>query len=233
MTVRLIRPVDSPQNDGSAVGRATLLRDRTFADPRESRPYPGGRIDRVDVRAIGLLDDEVAVVDYDDRWPTEFERLATPLRSLLATARIEHMGSTSVPGLAAKPVIDISVGLAIGASLAAATALQCGLEFRAVSPESVLFAIFERPGFRLANVHVRFAGSESERWDLLFRDFLRSHPEAALDYGNVKRKAADTVRGAGRATYSQTKAPFIASLADAIERWAVDTTWELPAHRLD
>src|SRR5687768_16128884 len=98
---------------------------------------------------VGLEDDEVRVVGYDATWPLAFDTLAAPLREHLLGARIEHVGSTSVPGLSAKPLIDISVGIPIGSSLSVATADRCRLTFRAVNPESVLFAIFERPSFRL------------------------------------------------------------------------------------
>ena len=186
---------------------------------------PDGRDhDAVGVDAVGLDDDVVRVVDYHPLWPSAFDALASPLRRHLPGSRIEHVGSTSVPGLAAKPLIDISVGLPPGGSLAAATAHECGLEFRAVNPESVLFAIFARPGFRLANVHVRYRGAESERWDILFRDFLRAHPAIAQRYGETKRAAAATVSGLGRSEYSETKAPFIRSLIPEIEAWATRST---------
>lgn len=178
--------------------------------------------------ALGLSDDEVTVVDYVDSWPTSFEALAAPLRDRLPEARVEHMGSTSIPGLPAKPLIDISVGLPPAASLPVALAEECGLSFRGVNPESVLFAIFESPGYRLANVHFRYAGAESERWDLLFRDFLRAHPVVARQYGDAKRRAAEAVDRRGRAAYSDTKAPFIRSLVGEIESWAVAMKWQLP-----
>ena len=137
---------------------------------------------------------------------------------------------TKYAWLGAKPLIDISVGLPPGGSLPAVLADECGLAFRAVNPESVLFAIFGRPGFRLANVHVRFMGAESERWDVLFRDFLRAHPVVAQEYGEAKRGAA-TVEGSGRSRYSDTKAPFIRSIIPKIEAWASKTDWRLAPPR--
>ncbi len=175
---------------------------------------------------IGLRDEEVVVVDYNADWPASHAKVAAPLRERLPMARIDHIGSTSVPGLAAKPVIDINVGLAANTSLHVDVVEACGLAFRAVNPESVLFAIFDRPGFRLANVHVRHAGSGAERWDLLFRDFLRAHPSVAADYGRAKRRACEAVAGRGRGAYSETKAPFIASITPQIHRWALETRWE-------
>jgi GrpB-like predicted nucleotidyltransferase (UPF0157 family) len=176
--------------------------------------------------AIGLGDDEVRVVDYDHSWPSLFESIAAPLRHELLASRVEHVGSTSVPGLAAKPLIDISVGLAPRSSLDEAVTTRCGLIFRAVNPESVLFALYERPGLRIANVHVRYMGEESERWDILVRDFLRTHRSVALQYGEAKRQAAAAADG--RAAYSATKAPFLNALSSEMERWSTTSGWQLP-----
>ena len=176
---------------------------------------------------VGLEDDEVRVVGYNASWPLAFETLAAPLREHLPGARIEHVGSTSVPSLSAKPLIDISVGIAIGSFLSVATADQCGLTFRAVNPESVLFAIFDRPTFRIANVHVRYRGAESERWDILFRDYLRANPGRVAEYREAKETAAATVEGRGRSRYSDTKGPFIRALIDEVEDWATASGWSL------
>lgn len=203
---------------GAEIPRALNDYSRTRAEAScEDRP--------MSLHSVGLADEEVRVVEYDAAWSDAFATLAAPLRGHLSRARVEHVGSTSVPGLAAKPIVDISVGLPTGGSLPAALAQRCRLTFRAVNPESVLFAIFERPGYRLANVHVRYIGSESERWDILFRDFLRAHPSVAQRYGEAKHRAADAVEAQGRSRYSETKAPFIISLTEEIEGWALASGW--------
>jgi GrpB-like predicted nucleotidyltransferase (UPF0157 family) len=172
-----------------------------------------------------LLDDEVHVVEHDPRWATTFQQISEPLRRALGEncARIDHMGSTSVPSLWAKPIIDVNVGLAPGGSFPAEVAQRCGATFRAVNPESVLFAIYDGDR-RIANIHVRYTGSEPERWDLLFRDFMRAHPEIAERYSAAKRQAA-LEHPTDRTAYSRAKGAFITNLAPDIEAWATATNW--------
>ena len=181
---------------------------------------------QAELAGLGLGDDEIRVVDYDPTWPVAFSVLAAPLREVLPAARVEHVGSTSVPGCAAKPLIDVSVGLPPGSSFDLEAATACGLSFRAVNPEAVLFARYDGSGLRLCNVHVREAGAPGERWDLLFRDFLRSHPHEAADYAQAKRRAAGA---ADRAAYSAAKAPFVESLRRRVETFARETGWQLGA----
>jgi GrpB-like predicted nucleotidyltransferase (UPF0157 family) len=172
-----------------------------------------------------LLDDEVLVVGYDVRWPVMFESVAARLGEALGdnVVRVDHIGSTAVPGLWAKPIIDVNLGLAPAGSFHVVAAESCGAVFRAVNPESVLFAFYEGRR-RVANVHVRRAGSEAERWDLVFRDFLRNHPAVVEEYGAVKRSVAGEYPG-DRDAYSRAKAPFIAGLAPDIEAWALSSGW--------
>jgi GrpB-like predicted nucleotidyltransferase (UPF0157 family) len=163
------------------------------------------------------------VVPYDPEWPHDFERLVLTLRSILPTARIEHIGSTAVPGCEAKPIIDVSVGVAPNSSLKVDAARSAGLEFRSISPTSAVFAISGEGGVRIANVHVRGRDSEAELRDLRFRDFLRSHPNVARDYVLVKRRAL--AAGKQGREYTTAKAPFIEGLDPRVRRWAGRTAW--------
>src|SRR5580658_3541580 len=101
----------------------------------------------------GLSRGETRVVPYDANWPIQFERIRKRLNSILPTARIEHVGSTAVPGCEAKPILDVCVGLAPGTRLGVDSARSIGLEFRSVSSESSLFA-GGRDGRRTVQVHV-------------------------------------------------------------------------------
>jgi hypothetical protein len=95
--------------------------------------------------------------------------------------RIDQIGSTAVPGLGAKPIIDIQVSVADFEPLAAfrRPLEQLGYVYRADNPERTKRYFREPPGRRRIHVHVRQAGSFSEQWALLFRDYLRAHPDGS------------------------------------------------------
>lgn len=161
------------------------------------------------------------MLPYDPEWPREFQRIRNRLRRLFPGARIEHIGSTSVPGCAAKPIIDISLGLAPGSSVRDSVFRAAGLTFRSVQPYSIVFAISRPDGSRAANVHVRYRGTEAELSDLRFRDFLRSHPEVVWNYVETKREAIASSRDG--ADYTRAKAPFIERVQESARRWAKKT----------
>ena len=139
----------------------------------------------------------VIVVDYDPAWPkryaTESERIRASLGDLVV--EIEHMGSTAVPGLAAKPVIDISVGLK-GLEL---TAEQVGgmreLGYEHLGELGLPGRLFFRKGGETSTHHVHAVVWRGEHWmrHLAFRDYLRSHSDEAQEYGEAKRRLAAEV----------------------------------------
>jgi GrpB-like predicted nucleotidyltransferase (UPF0157 family) len=176
----------------------------------------------------------ILIEPYSERWPEEFREVAAPLRAALGerALRIDHIGSTSVPGLAAKPVIDVQVtvaALADANSLAAA-----GLEEfadhadhrprGATGPEEDWQKrLFGRRGSPRANVHVRVAGRANQRYALLFRDYLRAHPDAARAYEELKRQLARELPD--RATYAVVKDPACDLIVIAAEAWATASGW--------
>jgi len=130
----------------------------------------------------------IELSEYDPRWPAQFEahrkRIASALRSRVT--RIEHIGSTSVPGLAAKPVIDVILdGVKPDDSRARAALHDAGYDIIVDEPGHAMFA----PADRSAHVHVWTERDEFER-HLLFRDWLRTHAEDCALYGHVKREFA-------------------------------------------
>jgi len=172
---------------------------------------------------LGLASGKVRVVRYDPEWPLLFQRIRNRLCNVLPTARIEHIGSTAVPGCEAKPIIDVSVGLTPGSVLRRDEARSIGLEFLAIRPDSVKFALSDKRGRHLAYVHMRHLDSEPELRDLRFRDFLRAHPDTVREYVKVKRLAAAATKI--RRDYTNAKAPFIEGLEPRIRRWARRTRW--------
>jgi GrpB-like predicted nucleotidyltransferase (UPF0157 family) len=143
------------------------------------------------------------VVPYDPAWPRLFEeereRLETALASWLEGG-IHHIGSTAVPGLAAKPIIDMLAGVR---NLAEARAAEeplaaLGYAYREHRPEAHLF-VKETCG-----VHLTERGSDLWRERLAFRDALRSDPELRREYAEWKR-----THGGGK-PYTASKTPFVA-----------------------
>jgi GrpB-like predicted nucleotidyltransferase (UPF0157 family) len=181
----------------------------------------------------------IEIADHDPGWPAEFDRLAAALSDRLgATAlRIDHVGSTAVPGLAAKNVIDVQVAVARldrgsleaaldGSGLRLMTGvdrdhLPAGAPAAAVGWEKLLFAA--GPGQRPANVHVRVLDAPNWRYALLFRDHLREHPATAAGYAELKRRLA--ALGIDRATYAEVKDPACDLIIEAAEAWAAATGW--------
>lgn len=170
---------------------------------------------------------EIQVVPYDPAWEGEYRQILGRLSRILPGARIQHVGSTAVPGCAAKPIIDVSVGLGMGESLHADDARAAGLEFRSVRSYSVVFAISNPDRSRRAHVHVRARGSDPELSDLLFRDYLRTHPQAVVDYSRLKHRLAATKRTGS--DYTRSKAPYIERTIERARRWAKKAGWSPPS----
>ena len=176
----------------------------------------------------------ILIEPYSDRWPERFLELAARIRSALGerAVRIDHIGSTAVPGLAAKPVIDVQVTVAhLGDAdplLAAGFEDKLGLEDHrppgAEGPESDWQKRFFNPLTGRANVHVRVAGRANQRYALLFRDYLRANAAAAKAYEELKRGLARHLPDT--ATYADVKDPACDLIAIAAEAWAAANGWE-------
>jgi GrpB-like predicted nucleotidyltransferase (UPF0157 family) len=177
----------------------------------------------------------ILIEPYSERWPDDFRRVAEGLRAVLGerASRIDHIGSTSVPGLAAKPVIDVQVtvaGLPDAAPLADAGPEELGAfsDHRppgANGPASDWQKrLFVRRAAPRANVHVRVAGRPNQRYAVLFRDYLRGHPDAADAYAELKRRLARELGDVG--TYADVKDPACDLIAVAAETWASASGWQ-------
>ena len=166
------------------------------------------------------LHERVEIVPYDPAWPGLFAEEVARLRAALPAdliGRIEHFGSTAVPGLAAKPIIDMLVEVCAMEDVAQRIAplLQAqGYEFFWRAPEHGLpgmnYAWFIRRdevGRRTHHIHFLEAGS-SEWERLLFRDYLRAHPEAARAYGELKQRIA-AEHPDDRVAYAKAKTRFV------------------------
>jgi dephospho-CoA kinase len=177
----------------------------------------------------------LAVVAYDRRWPGDFAVLASRIQDALGSAevRVSHVGSTSVPGLAAKDCIDVQVEVqALDEGLITGCLGQIGFRLR---PEPWNRAepapggpcpklVFAPPeGERASNIHVVEAAGEAARRRLLFRDFLRAHDAARDAWGDFKQRLA--AMSADIYQYGQAKAGPTEILLIAAEGWAGQTQW--------
>jgi GrpB-like predicted nucleotidyltransferase (UPF0157 family) len=180
----------------------------------------------------------IEIVTYKSTWPSEFQDLASRLRGSLGdlALRIDHIGSTAVPGLAAKDVIDIQITVA-GLSQSVLSAM---LALGYSQPEGIYDHqppgmtmpdtewekwFFRAPvGQRRTNTHVRVQARANWRYALLFRDFLRTHPSTAQAYAELKRQLAQHL--ANPDLYPDVKDPAVDLIYFAAEDWATAVDWK-------
>lgn len=179
------------------------------------------------------------IVPYREQWPTEFRTIGSRLRATLgeAAVAIHHIGSTSVPELAAKDVIDVQVTVARLDDALVTRLTDAGfVRWRGLVvdhrppgmnvPEAELqkYLFHDPPSERRTNIHIREAGRFNQRYALLCRDYLRSHPLAAAAYGAVKLALARIV-GDDMDAYYDVKDPVFDILMAGAEDWAAATDW--------
>jgi GrpB-like predicted nucleotidyltransferase (UPF0157 family) len=179
----------------------------------------------------------IEIRGYRPDWPEEFERLRLRVADVLGgrAVRIDHIGSTSVPGLAAKDVIDVQVTvrqLGDAEALVAAGFRETRGFGDHVPPGQPVDELQWRkrffnppPGERPANIHVREEGRANQRYALLFRDYLRAHPLAADAYAELKRRLGDVLHDRG--VYAEVKDPACDLIWVAAEEWAETTGWQI------
>ena len=183
------------------------------------------------------------IVDYDPEWPRDARRLIARINLAAGDAalRVDHIGSTSVPGLAAKDVIDLQLTVRSldDADKLAETLTRAGFpvlpEFTRDTPKATdpdpehwrkRTHASADPG-RWANLHLRAVGSPGWRYALLFPAWLRADEEARAEYEAVKREAAS--RFADIPSYADAKDPWFAQADGRAETWAAQQGWQPPA----
>lgn len=181
----------------------------------------------------------IVIADYNPAWPAEFDVIRQSLHDALGSTaiQIDHIGSTSVPGLGAKDVIDIQVTVnrlepEIAEQLAQAGYRHLDDIHRDHVPPGEdetpglwdKWLFIEPGGWRRANIHVRVAGNPNQRYPLLFRDYLRAHPQSARAIELIKREIAkrhpDDVEA-----YYDIKDPVYDLVWDAAREWAQYIRW--------
>jgi GrpB-like predicted nucleotidyltransferase (UPF0157 family) len=154
------------------------------------------------------------LVAYDPAWPVRFAAEAARLRAALggAASAVEHVGSTAVPGLAGKPVLDLAVAVASEADADACVAPLEGRGYEYRGPHGPdprrRYYVRDAGGARVAQLHLYILPAAA--WDelLAFRDALRADPALAAAYAAEKYRAAEAA-GWDKGAYSIAKGPFV------------------------
>jgi GrpB-like predicted nucleotidyltransferase (UPF0157 family) len=183
----------------------------------------------------------IVILEYQPRWLEEFQIIGSRLRRSLeeVALRIDHIGSTSVTGLAAKDVIDIQITVADLENPALRPALEgLGLTWREKiasdhTPPGMMLPGAElekryaqtRPPQRVAHVHIRVEGRFNQRYALLCRDYLRAHDGTRDAYAAVKRQLARYFPDNAEAYYDIKDPAFDLFMSGAWE-WAEFVGWE-------
>jgi dephospho-CoA kinase len=190
------------------------------------------------------LGEKVTLSEWRPEWTTDFGVLAKDLKCVLGdlALRIDHIGSTSVPGLLAKDVIDVQVvvrELDRGSIMRPMETIRFERKDEEWNlrdhipvgwigdPDRWSKMVFAPPpDARACNVHVRVAGTPNERYALLFRDFLRADTPARLAWGRFKGELAQNTNTL--AGYGAVKAPATDLLLAQAEVWAEEVGWTVP-----
>jgi GrpB-like predicted nucleotidyltransferase (UPF0157 family) len=173
-------------------------------------------------------DEAVTVLAYNPMWPDQFHSEATILTDVLGpwiTGGVHHVGSTAVPGLAAKPVIDIMVGVLDLDSTRPCIDLLAHLDYCYAPYREDEMHWFCKPSPARRTHHLHLVPTESKRFTdvLAFRDYLRAHPHTARQYEQLKRQLA--IRYAeNRTAYTDGKTSMIADITQAAHRWLTAAT---------
>jgi GrpB-like predicted nucleotidyltransferase (UPF0157 family) len=173
--------------------------------------------------------DPIELMPYDPDWPRRYESWRQRLRDALGpvACRIEHVGSTAVPGLSAKPVIDIQVSVQnIEAESNYVPMIEAlGVQLRNRDDEHRYFRPFSGLP-REVQIHVCRARSNWEREHLVFRDYLRADRAARDAYTKAKQQAADHWWN-DRLAYADAKSQVIIELVTEADHWARRTGWSI------
>ena len=182
----------------------------------------------------------IIISKYNPAWVKEFEQIKSSLQEVLGdlALRIDHIGSTAVPGLGAKDIIDIQVTVRELEPQITRRLIKAGYQYReSITHDHVpqgededsarwqkLF--FNQPDSqRRANIHVRVEGNPNQVYPLLFRDYLRAHPNSAKSIELIKHEIARRHPN-DLETYYDIKDPVYDLIWDAAQEWARYTNWK-------
>lgn len=167
----------------------------------------------------------IEVVPYDPSWPRLFDEVRRDILRVLGSraVRVEHVGSTAIAETDAKPVVDIQLSVEsfepFGEILGPLESI--GLTYRETDWPQHRFFFNDQ-----VHVHVCEVGSSWEREHLLFRDYLRNHPQNRDRYVELKKRVA-LVHRDDRMAYTDAKEPIVLEILAAAESWAKGVGWQV------
>lgn len=175
------------------------------------------------------MKDAVIIEPYNKKWSEMYDLLRSQIVSQIGTliVRIDHIGSTAVVGLAAKPIIDLQISVK---DINQIDELKEGLRaigyvYRHDNPDLTKRYFRESEGMRRTHIHVRETGSWSEQFNLLFRDYLREHEDVRNEYERAKYELAEQFRNQ-RDRYVDGKTEIVWRIMMKANRWSQETGWK-------
>lgn len=167
--------------------------------------------------------ESVTLLPHDPEWSTRFVEEAAKVRRVLGpwiTGGIHHVGSTAIPGLDAKPVIDIAVGVADLEASRPCIELLRELHYLHAPYRAEVMHWFCKPDPRRRTHHLHLLPTGSQRLndELAFRDYLRVHPDRAAQYAALKRRLA-AEHAEDREEYTRSKASFVEAVTALARTW--------------
>ncbi|MDT3425433.1 GrpB-like predicted nucleotidyltransferase (UPF0157 family) [Paenibacillus forsythiae] len=175
------------------------------------------------------MEDQWRIAPFDAGWHNLFLEAGLKLRHALGerAIRIDHVGSTSIVGMEAKPIIDIQISVESleDESSYALWIEQSGFELRPENPDKTKKYFREIPGNRRTHIHVRQAGSYSEQLTLLFRDYLRYSSEDCERYIEEKHRLMNLYKH-DRPKYVEGKGPIVWDILQKAHIWSQEAGWK-------
>jgi len=183
----------------------------------------------------------IIIESYTSKWPEEFRDIHRALSRILGASAlaVDHIGSTSIPGLGAKDIIDVQITVAALLPELRESLVRAGYRWlpdvdhdhvpAGEDPDTALWTkwFFRQPvDARRANIHMRIKGHPNQRYPLLFRDYLRAHPNSARSIELIKREIARR-HGNDEEAYYDIKDPVYDLVWEAAREWAVHTGWRV------
>ena len=184
----------------------------------------------------------ISLLPYQTRWPDEFRTIGEQIRHHLGdlALRIDHIGSTAIPGLAAKDIVDIQVTTqALTVEIESALGRAGYRRIERITQDHLppgedatlddyrKWFFKSDPAQRPVNLHVRLPGRANQRYALLFRDYLRAYPAVAAAYAQVKQALVKHHPEDDMEAYYEIKDPVCDIIMGGAEAWATTTGWQL------